>query len=108
MLRFASLFRVVGLTLAATLVAATYISVSRAADDKPAAAPAEKAKPSEEKPGSGARALWGGKASSGSTAANTAPASAPGGATGRPKKGRASMPSWDEIVFGARSDDDLA
>jgi hypothetical protein len=24
------------------------------------------------------------------------------------KKGRASMPSWDEIVFGARSDDDLA
>jgi hypothetical protein len=26
----------------------------------------------------------------------------------RQKKGRASMPSWDEIVFGARSDDDLA
>ncbi|GAB3130474.1 septation protein SepH [Glaciibacter psychrotolerans] len=25
-----------------------------------------------------------------------------------PKRGRASMPSWDEIVFGARSDDDLA
>ena len=24
------------------------------------------------------------------------------------KRGRASMPSWDEIVFGARSDDDLA
>ncbi|WP_285116439.1 septation protein SepH [Leifsonia sp. fls2-241-R2A-40a] len=24
------------------------------------------------------------------------------------KKGRASMPSWDEIVFGARTDDDLA
>jgi hypothetical protein len=23
------------------------------------------------------------------------------------RKGRASMPSWDEIVFGARSDDDL-
>jgi hypothetical protein len=22
-------------------------------------------------------------------------------------KGRAAMPSWDEIVFGARSDDDL-
>ena len=29
---------------------------------------------------------------------------------GGPKKprGRASMPSWDEIVFGARSDDDPA
>ena len=71
-------------------------------------ASAEKAKPSEEKPGSGARALWGGKASSGSGAANAAPTSSSGGATGRPKKGRASMPSWDEIVFGARTDDDLA
>lgn len=29
-------------------------------------------------------------------------------ATGPVKKGRASMPSWDEIVFGARTDDDLA
>ena len=36
-------------------------------------------------------------------------------ATGQPrntgnlgKRGRASMPSWDEIVFGARTDDDLA
>ena len=27
--------------------------------------------------------------------------------TGR-RRGRASMPSWDEIVFGARTDDDLA
>jgi len=26
----------------------------------------------------------------------------------KPRKGRASMPSWDDIVFGARSDDDLA
>ncbi|WP_066518735.1 septation protein SepH [Curtobacterium ammoniigenes] len=26
----------------------------------------------------------------------------------RPKRGRRSMPSWDEIVFGTRSDDDLA
>ncbi|MDI2098023.1 septation protein SepH [Ruicaihuangia caeni] len=26
----------------------------------------------------------------------------------RPRKGRAAMPSWDEIVFGARSDDDPA
>ncbi|WP_308796698.1 septation protein SepH [Agromyces silvae] len=49
----------------------------------------------EETPGSTARALWGGagKASS---------------AGGRSRKGRASMPSWDEIVFGARTDDDLA
>jgi hypothetical protein len=34
-----------------------------------------------------------------------------GTASGRaqnPKKGRTSMPSWDEIVFGARTDDDLA
>jgi hypothetical protein len=48
----------------------------------------------EEPPGSAARALWGGKSS---------PA---GGRAAR--KGRASMPSWDEIVFGARTDDDLA
>ena len=26
----------------------------------------------------------------------------------KPRKGRASMPSWDDIVFGARTDDDLA
>nr|WP_127795251.1 septation protein SepH [Agromyces sp. LHK192] len=50
--------------------------------------------PDEEQPGAAARSLWGGKASSG--AGRTA------------KKGRASMPSWDEIVFGARTDDDLA
>jgi hypothetical protein len=30
------------------------------------------------------------------------------GPLGRSKRGRASMPSWDEIVFGARSDDDPA
>ncbi|WP_022891929.1 septation protein SepH [Agromyces subbeticus] len=53
--------------------------------------------PAEEKPGTAARSIWGGKAS-------TTPAGARGGA----KKGRASMPSWDEIVFGARTDDDLA
>jgi hypothetical protein len=50
---------------------------------------------SDESPGSTARTLWGGKASSSS-------------ASGRSRKGRASMPSWDEIVFGARTDDDLA
>ncbi len=42
--------------------------------------------------GAAARALWGGKS----------------GQATRQKKGRAAMPSWDEIVFGARSDDDLA
>ncbi|MDR5700404.1 septation protein SepH [Agromyces aerolatus] len=47
----------------------------------------------DDAPGSTARTLWGGK-------------TAPG--TGRARKGRASMPSWDEIVFGARTDDDLA
>ncbi|WP_136709793.1 septation protein SepH [Agromyces sp. H66] len=68
---------------------------------EPAAPAAEtpavpEAKPaSDDKPGTGARTLWGGK-----------PAGAP--ATRPAKKGRASMPSWDEIVFGARSDDDLA
>jgi hypothetical protein len=57
---------------------------------KPVESPA-----ADDKPGAGARSIWGAKAV-------TAP-------TGRPaKKGRASMPSWDEIVFGARSDDDLA
>jgi hypothetical protein len=51
----------------------------------------------DERSSSPSRSLWGGKASSGSNATNRAP-----------KKGRASMPSWDEIVFGARTDDDLA
>ncbi|HET6672478.1 MAG TPA: septation protein SepH [Agromyces sp.] len=65
-------------------------------------APAPEAKPdakptSDQKPGTGARTLWGGKATTG-----------PGGANRTSKKGRASMPSWDEIVFGARTDDDLA
>ena len=60
-------------------------------------APAAKAQAtpsSEDPPGSAARALWGGKSAT--------------GPVGRGKKGRASMPSWDEIVFGARTDDDLA
>ena len=35
------------------------------------------------------------------------PGSASGGSRGG-RRGRASMPSWDEIVFGARTDDDLA
>lgn len=42
-------------------------------------------------------------------AASSAQSSAASAAVGRQsKKGRASMPSWDEIVFGARTDDDLA
>lgn len=53
------------------------------------------ANPADEKPGAGARSIWG-KASSGPSGNRSA------------KKGRASMPSWDEIVFGARTDDDLA
>ncbi|WP_430646320.1 septation protein SepH [Agromyces sp. GXS1127] len=47
----------------------------------------------QQRAGAAARALWGGKS---------------GQAASRQKKGRAAMPSWDEIVFGARSDDDLA
>lgn len=53
---------------------------------------ADDARVDESPAGAAARALWGGKASS----------------TARSKKGRAAMPSWDEIVFGARTDDDLA
>ena len=62
----------------------------------PPAPPASVAEPEEtdeSRAGAAARALWGGAAKS---------------AQPRPKKGRAAMPSWDEIVFGARSDDDLA
>jgi len=42
-------------------------------------------------------------------ATQTAKASGSSGATGPlgKRRGRASMPSWDEIVFGARTDDDL-
>ncbi|QEO15825.1 DUF3071 domain-containing protein [Agromyces intestinalis] len=60
-----------------------------ASDPKPDAEPAT----AEDKPGAAARALWGGRG---------------GGSSNRGRKGRASMPSWDEIVFGARPDDDLA
>ena len=56
----------------------------------------ESTSPADDKPGTAARTLWGGKPATG------APANRPS------KKGRASMPSWDEIVFGARTDDDLA
>lgn len=44
-----------------------------------------------------------------STGSSNRPSSLTTGPHGisRGKKGRASMPSWDEIVFGARSDDDL-
>jgi hypothetical protein len=66
----------------------------------PTAAPEATSEPkpnTDEKPGTGARTLWGGKSATGPVA----------GARGS-KKGRASMPSWDEIVFGARTDDDLA
>lgn len=45
-------------------------------------------------------------ASTPSPTPTAAPAPAP--VAPRGKKGRASMPSWDEIVFGARADDDLA
>lgn len=57
-------------------------------------APIAEADDAESRAGAAARALWGG----GGKAAQSA----------RPKKGRAAMPSWDEIVFGARTDDDLA
>jgi hypothetical protein len=57
---------------------------------KPVEAP-----PADEKPGTGARNIWGAKAVTGPAGRGA-------------KKGRASMPSWDEIVFGARTDDDLA
>ncbi|MFB6609269.1 septation protein SepH [Agromyces sp. NPDC056379] len=66
----------------------------------PAPAPVQEAPESEqpeEKPGTAARSIWGGKGVSSNQ-----------GARGGSKKGRASMPSWDEIVFGARTDDDLA
>ncbi|KGJ73525.1 hypothetical protein GY21_10805 [Cryobacterium roopkundense] len=44
-----------------------------------------------------------------SQSANQAAAKAQARTTGNHgKRGRASMPSWDEIVFGARTDDDLA
>ncbi|UOE45269.1 septation protein SepH [Agromyces larvae] len=60
------------------------------ADASPEPEPATTA---DDKPGAAARALWGGRG---------------GGSSARGRKGRASMPSWDEIVFGARPDDDLA
>ncbi|TFC97057.1 MULTISPECIES: septation protein SepH [Cryobacterium] len=40
-------------------------------------------------------------------AASQTPSATPRQAGNHGKRGRASMPSWDEIVFGARTDDDL-
>lgn len=60
--------------------------------------PSAKAEPGEERPGKAARGLWGGKQQT----------TGRGAATSSKKSSRASMPSWDEIVFGARPDDDLA
>ncbi|HEU0183082.1 MAG TPA: septation protein SepH, partial [Agromyces mariniharenae] len=73
------------------------------ASEAPKSQPAEAAP--EDKPGAAARALWGGGKTSG---ASNKPANGSNGSQRPAKKGRASMPSWDEIVFGARSDDDLA
>jgi len=68
--------------------------------DEPAAAVETPSEPiADEKPGAGARSIWGKVSSSSSSNSGSSRAA---------KKGRASMPSWDEIVFGARTDDDLA
>ncbi|KQW03745.1 DNA-binding protein [Leifsonia sp. Root4] len=86
--------------------------------DLPAADEAHEAEDeqNEPEPSNPTLRLWG--AASRPTSASTtpqappaptqAPAPAPAAAQARGKKGRASMPSWDEIVFGARTDDDLA
>lgn len=47
-------------------------------------------------------------APSNSAPSNSAPSNSTGPQSRASRKGRASMPSWDEIVFGARTDDDLA
>jgi hypothetical protein len=52
-----------------------------------------------------ARSLWGSPSVSGGDGGEPHAASA---TSARGRKGRVSMPSWDEIVFGARTDDDPA
>lgn len=42
------------------------------------------------------------------SASTSSGAGGPSGKQSSPKRQRAAMPSWDEIVFGARSDDDPA
>lgn len=86
--------------------------------DLPAADAADEAEEQQDdpEPSNPTLRLWG--AASRPTSASTtpqapaapapAPTPAPAAAQARGKKGRASMPSWDEIVFGARTDDDLA
>ncbi|MFO7689311.1 MAG: septation protein SepH [Cryobacterium sp.] len=66
-------------------------SSSRAAQAEAAPEPA----PAKTEP---ARSIW----------ANQATKAAGRGTAASGKRGRAAMPSWDEIVFGARTDDDLA
>ena len=64
---------------------------------EPHVAPSALAAPPTEAP----RNAWSAQAAGGQSPAATPRAS------GHGKRGRASMPSWDEIVFGARTDDDL-
>ncbi|AMB58295.1 septation protein SepH [Microterricola viridarii] len=80
--------------------------------ESPAAPAADSSDSADEAPSNPTLRLWGAASRPAST---TAPAAAPADpspavapAVARGKKGRASMPSWDEIVFGARTDDDLA
>ena len=73
--------------------------------DQPLEAPVEPAAtppaPAAGAPTDTPRNAWSAQAAGGQSPAATPRAS------GHGKRGRASMPSWDEIVFGARTDDDL-
>lgn len=71
-------------------------SANQPATPAPPAAPATPATPAAPTPAPNAWANQAAKAQSRGTTGNHG------------KRGRASMPSWDEIVFGARTDDDLA
>ncbi|WP_353810090.1 septation protein SepH [Agromyces sp. SYSU T00194] len=77
-------------------------SKRQSADRKKQPSPAKPA--ARPQPPNGGDSLWGRVAASGESDGSTSSSRSAGGA----KKGRASMPSWDEIVFGARSDDDPA
>ena len=87
------------------------LAQARRAGDASGAGPAAASSdttPAPASPGEPARSIWANQGGTSQGATTQSGKSTGRGTTSGAKRGRAAMPSWDEIVFGARTDDDLA
>jgi len=87
------------------------LAQARRAGDASGAGPAATSSdttPAPASPGEPARSIWANQGGTSQGATTQSGKSTGRGTTSGAKRGRAAMPSWDEIVFGARTDDDLA